>query len=510
VNLQELVNRLAAAGRIKPTRLRAIRSAAKRYAQMLDYDAPQDCPEQAYTLDPARRNELIEEHLKDASAHVLRNVKNNISFVMRQGESLGIIRPPARVAETEPRQFGRRKIGTALPSLMSKQSVAFHRIPYSLPLERWPAHLRQQYEEWLEWVSDPPIETTSYSPKNRAVTVENKTHKFEAFFGYLHNIRGIEELDLRMLLDLGEARPADSPFGDFSPLRQDPDTGLLAEFVKWHRTQRIGRRSSQAREVVSVAASVARRFYSLRAARDGRQDEAQGFDRLADRIGWLREALGDRVATVIPRAQRMASRSDLLRAARAEFPQRRALPVGQSGTELAARAGRAVALMLLVHHPLRNRHYREARLSSNLIKKPDGKWYLHFAGEDVATGRKVASRRKRRGTNNYEAQLDAEVADHLERYLHEWRPILIGRLAERLNRLRAEQAAASGNKSQPELISSLEQCEDYLFLHGRGGPFTRAGFSQWIQAATYRWLGIRVNPQLISQLPDERTSRAKI
>lgn len=501
MDLQELVDRLAAAGRVKPPRLYTVRHAVNRYARALGYEEPRECPEEAYALDRARRNELIEEQLKDASQHILQSVKNNVSFVLRQGQELRLIQPPAPAPEAEPRRFGRRKVRHALPALVPPQEVAFHRSPYSLPLEQWPAHLRRQYDEWRKWVSEAQTPARGYNPKNRPATIETKTRKFGAFFGYLRNVRGISQLDFRMLLDYGPARAPGDPLGDFSALRKERGLGLLSEFVEWHREHRLGRRSVLAREVVSVAASVARRFYALRAAGEGRQDEARSFSLLAKDLGDLWKVLA--VKPVIPREQRRVSREELLRAARAEFPQRVLLP-GQRGTELATKAGRAVALMLLIHHPLRNRHYREARLSRNLVKKSDGRWYLRFAGEEVSVARKVGVGDRK--PEDYEAALDPEVANYLERYLREWRPRQVGVLRERLKLLRADQTAMRGGVADSTPISELEGCEDYLFLSARGSRFTAAGFSQWIQAGTYRWLGVRVNPELISEIASKYMS----
>lgn len=469
---------------------------------MLGYDDPRECPESAYALDRDPRNERIEKHLKDASPHVLRNVKNNVSFVLREGQALGLISPPAPAPEVKPAQFGRRKVIGVLPPLISKDSVAFHHRPYSLPLEQWPTELRRQYDEWKEWVSKDATPSRGYSQKNRPATIENKTRKFEAFFGYLYNVRGIAALDFLMLLDYVPPGLPGGARGDFSSLRIEQEVGLLEEFVNWHREYRLGRMSAQSREVVSVAASVARRFYALRAARNGREKEARRFELAADRIGQFLKRLT--VNPVIPKEQRKVGRAELLQAARAEFPRRKAV-AGQSGVALASRAARAVALMLLVHHPLRNKHYRGARLSRNLLKKSDGKWYLHFTAEELAAGRKATSPGQQPA--GYKAPLDPEVADHLERYLQEWRPRLLQVRVERLKRLRAEQAKGGGSKADSGVISELEGCEDYLFLHRHGGRFTRAGFSRWIEAGTYRWLGVRVNPQLIREIASKDVNR---
>lgn len=494
MNLQELLDRLDAAGRIRPARLRDIRSALNRYARMLGCGDLRDCPEPAYALPRGRRSELIEEHLKDASPHVLRNVKNNVSFILRQAEELGLIRPTGEDGEgVAPKQFGRRKIGARFPSLMSTESVGYHLAPYSLPMVRWPATLKQQYDDWRRWVTEAKVPRQYPNPRNRRTTIENKTKKFEAFFGYLFNERGIKDLDFEMLTDFEPDPPLQNRGGKFRRHRRNLGVGLLEEFVRWHREQRLGRESAQAREVVSTAGSVARRYYFLKALLVGQHVDAGWFDFLAMEISSFRAKLDEDQTPGIISAERGAvSKAELLRAARAEFPRLNRHSARSSGTELASRAGRALAIIMMVYHPLRNRYYREARLGHELVKKEDGKWYLRFdEGGERKAG--AADRTPR------ELPLSSEVVDYLEQYLEYWRPKLVRKIEDKINRLRSE------SNGQPyEVRGELEKHKEILFLNTSGGPFTGAGFAQWVQSATYRWLGVRVNPESVRSISVKR------
>lgn len=485
MDLETLVNKLNAAGRIKPSRLRDIRSSATRYARILGCPDPENCLEESYALNRRARNEKIEAELRDASPHVLRNVKNNINFILRQGEELGLIRPVSEAGnEIAPRQFGRRAIGSRFPSLMSSKLVGYHRQGYSLPIERWPTKLKQQYDEWKLWVTEAKVPQHYLNPRNSPATIENKTKKFEAFFGYLSNERRIGELDFEMLIDLEPHLSPQSYISKFKKYRKQPDVGLLEEFVNWHKEYRLGRVSTQAREVVSAAGSVARRYYYLKARLNKQYEDVGRFDFLAEEISRLRMLLDEeQPGRIISSDSRMVSIVELLKTAKAEFPQVEHSARG-SGIELASSAGRALAIMLLIYHPLRNRYYREAQLGQQIIKKEDGQWYLRVNNEN---GKRYSSAKQ----EVREQLLSLDVISYVDRYLLYWRPKLVNKLEDKIKQL-----SAQGGQHN-EQIEDLKKYKEYLFLNTNGTPFTRAGFGQWIQSATYKWMGVRVNPDLI-------------
>jgi hypothetical protein len=461
---------------------------------MLGYSDPRTCPEEAYARSRNERNEIIEQALSDSSLHVIRNVKYGVNFILRQAEKLGFIRPILEESEyLAPRQFGRRAIGVRYPSIMSTELVGYHRTAYSLPLEQWPENLKQQYDEWKHWATKANVPAPHPNPRNRRATIENKTSKFEVFFGYLWNVRGIRDLDFEMLIDL-EPHPSPQIYiSKYRQYRKHPDVGLLEEFVNWLREQRLGRGSAQSREVASVAGSVARRYYFLRARLTGQSDEASRFDFLANAISSLRMALEEELPEhVISTESRSVSRGDLIRAAKEEFPQLNQHSAGGSGVELASRAGRALAIMMLIYHPFRNRYYREARLGEEIIQKEDKKWYLRVNNDKDEKKRGAVKREFR------EDPLSLEVISYLEQYLQYWRPKLVRKLEDKIKQL----SVMDGRHD--EQIEELKRYKKYLFLNTRGGPFTRAGFGQWIQSATYKWLGVRVNPDSIRSISLKR------
>jgi hypothetical protein len=454
---------------------------------MLGYSDPHACPPEDYALGRRARNAVIERELREASPHVLRNVKNNISFIIRQGEELGLIRASPEEGEIQPKQFGRRKIGVRFPSLIPAEDVGYNRDAYSLPLMMWPAKLKEQYEAWRRWVTEAKVPRHYSNPRNRRVTVENKTRKFEAFFGYLAKERRIQELDFEMLIDL-ETEPPLQEGGKFHKYRKTRAVGLLEEFVRWHQEERMGRESAQAREVVSAAGSVARRYYFLKALLASQHDEAGRFYALAEEISSFRAALDEEPPQRIISAQRSAvSKGELSRAARAEFPPLSQLSAGGSGAELASRAGRALAIMMLLHHPFRNKYYREARLGRELVKTENGQWCLRFYDDEKGVS---TPRRETR-----EQSVSPEVVSYLEQYLQHWRPKLVRKIEDKMSRLDPNVGEQHSKQTQ-----ELENHKEVLFLHSRGGPFTHTSFAQWIQAATYRWLGVRVNPESIRSI----------
>src|SRR6185295_8301489 len=82
---------------IPQSRVGPIRTALKQYAIILGYKDPSECPLTAYHLPNERRNRLIEERAQSSSQrkglglHAVRNLKNNISYVLRSAAERKII-----------------------------------------------------------------------------------------------------------------------------------------------------------------------------------------------------------------------------------------------------------------------------------------------------------------------------------------------------------------------------------------------------------------------------------
>lgn len=491
IDIETLVARLAEAGHIKPSRLRDVRSSAHRYAKMLGYSDPRRCPLNIYALSELERNRIIEVSLPDASPAVVRSIKSNVSIILKQAVEHNLITSEEVSRETlRQRTFERMRKAKPAHAVLTKETVAFHREPYRLPLEHWDAPLRAQYDEWKKWVTQgiPPVGFEN--PKNRRATVKNKTDKFEAFFGYLHNIRGIAKPNFEMLVDVRLDLPHTSEAVRFAVHRSDPRVGLLNEYVLWLERERLGRRSAQALEMVSIAGSVARKFLYPQAELAKKIGRAAWAKEAARKISELRRSLAP-VPTASVRTDHRISRRKLLEAARSEFPQL----VGDAATSarmrmrLAIRAGRAVALMLLVSHPLHTKSFCRARLHHNLLRDDDGTWHLHFTSDDEVAG--LRGRATVIKNMIYHAPVSADVVEYLDQYLSFWRQ----RLVENTSNVVAY--------SSPHLTGTIETTKrigDYVFLGLNGVPFTPAQFSNWLRPAISGWLGVRISASEIRAL----------
>jgi hypothetical protein len=252
--------------------------------------------------------------------------------------------------------------------------------------------------------------------------------------------------------------------------------------------------SAQVSAVLSIAGSVAQKYYLPKAILADRYLEAEKYKEIALEINRLQRRFNSNLKTnnsEFKEKEVYIPAQDLRRAAQQEFPDKELLD-NQPGTVLALNAGRALAIMLLVNYPLRNINYREARLSRNIYKTADGKWSLRFTGEDETASLK--SKKRLQVKNIYERIIEPETAELLNKYLSEWRPILIQQIDSEIEQLKKEEIT-SGKRFQ-----AVKEHKEYLFLNSKGVPFSRQSFSTWIEKGTYRWLGVRINPEKVRQI----------
>jgi hypothetical protein len=170
----------------------------------------------------------------------------------------------------------------------------------------------------------------------------------------------------------------------------------------------------------------------------------------------------------------MVGVTDLINAAISEFPRKSQLVQSKQtegkGKKLANRAGRAVAILLLATRPLRNKNYREAQLGQHIYKTQEGKWVLNFTGNEGLASLK-RKRTNEGAVNQYYCEIPQFVVPYVEEYVEFWRPILTRDAANR-----------------------------FFFLTHQSQPYTGDGFAFWIQCATVKWLGKRVNPHLFRDI----------
>lgn len=488
-------------------------SSVNRYAELLACGDASRCYPEAFVMPVQDVYRLIDERLSTRSPHTRSNTKKDIGFLLRQGWDMGLIPLPvdssevADGGEAPPGVISRRRISGGLPRRMPKEAVARHRRDqYGLAVERWGIKLRGGYDDWMAWVTKPSPFDAHRLP-NRAATLRTKTDKMESFFGYLHTVRAIEQeaLDFEMFVDVnlpGARSLAESPFAG---LRLTEDVGLIEEYALWLRGERLKRKNVQAREVAAVAASVARRCLHEKARSEGNQNKADHWIEVANAISSLRRAIETEEAdAVTARHQQTAvtaasgkgeaaqtatreyvpTRDDLLKVARAEFPASDDTPLPIAERVAAARAGHAVALLMMIYHSeLHNKRCRELRLAIDTRGATRGRWCLRFA---VAPPERSAAKdgERQKIFCYHDVPVAADAVAFLERYVSRWRPVL----------LRGGESGGIAAK--------------HVFVNARGRPFADSAFSRWIQAEVYRWLGVRANPRTIHALA-ATTTRAE-
>lgn len=484
MNLQNVIEKLEAAGKIKPSRLRHVRSSINRYAKALGCNSPAQCEEKQFALGKDEREQIIKEMMGDqASFYALRNAKNDISFLLNQAEKLGLIKKisdkPSRQSQKE--KLRRRKLTSNLPAKISADRTGFHRIHYGLPIENWETKLRDEYENWKKWVSG-EAEKNGVKAFNEPATIETKTQKMEAYFGYLKNIRQITDLDFEMLFDVESSSNTATEGSNFTHLRKEINVGLLEEFMLWHLERNNNAISHQARVTLGVANSVVKNFYLAKARAERRSWDASNYLQIVKELNRLRELLKKNQEPDRSTKKANYTQDELFQAAKKEFPSSSALSPSQPGTILANRAGRALAIMLLIYHPkLRNKNLRELQINSSILKNEKGQWIVKI----LPTEQKNNLGRKGK-LKGFESVLVPSITNFLEKYLDQWHPQLIKRIDQNQALVLPTSNTAVENET-----------EKYLFLKSSGTSYDRTEFIAWIERGTYRWLGVRLNPDQI-------------
>jgi hypothetical protein len=306
------------------------------------------------------------------SGYTVRNTRNNLSWLVRQAQALGLLSVPEAPATAPPptraEQRRRWRQQARVPPLGGR---------YSLPPAAWPPAVRAWWEAYR----------AARGLKLRADTLRTRERRLGGYLGYR----------------LAEEAPPGAAVEDLF------DVACLDRFVRWHgrrwgvRVTRLGVQTAKIlRHLAAYAKSPAvpdlKDYCKDLPEPDPVQDKARQWFTLAEL-----EAVG----------------LDLW--AHAQQPVTRARGLAHPGLYRALEAGRALMLRLLVRVPLRQRNLRELRLGKHLYRDHEGHWQLALVGEDLKVG-------KRRGrVNAFRLDLSAhapELIPHLEAYLDRFRPLL--------------------------------------------------------------------------------------
>jgi Phage integrase family len=445
MTLQELLETIVQRGLLTPSRIPPMGTAVKQYAAILGVDAVHCTPE-IYHLPPKALIVLIDtKGPTTLGASARRNLKNNLRWLLRQGEALHVIAPLNNPLQS---WDNGRRIGTGWTPNRGEQPSA-HESPYALrPL---PETLDTEFQEFSAW------SMASYAPdrpariQKRQQTVSMYQETLEYIAGFAHRIEQmpVETITLHTLTD-----PA-----------------LVTRFTRWW----IARRGKVTRSIhnhVMHVRGIAQYWFKdeLRTAglrqiraelshpeaihdKDARwvslkELEAAGCSQYPLNAKRLQEnKRSEQIATQLSRRQR--------------FP----MTLNSNGKFTALCVAQSLMLRLLVRIPLRQRNLREMQLNRNLRRLPDGTWQLTFKRDEL----KIGWRNGREHRITYSFPTDLQ--DLLEEWLDTWRPLLLG-------------------------DSSAKE----VFINTLGRPFSAQACRRVIGKTTWKFTGIAVNPHMIRDI----------
>jgi hypothetical protein len=189
--LQELLDTVIQQGRLTASRIPPMRTAVKQYAAILG-TAAAHCPPEVYQLPSERLTALVNANAPATlGQHAVRNLKNNIRFLLQQGIDLGYLTPPDTGLHSW--REARRVAQGWKPKRGEQGAVA----KYALwPL---PPPLAAEFQAFAEWSS------ASYAPdrprrlQKRAISLFRYERFISRIAGFAHRVQGLDAERLTLI-----------------------------------------------------------------------------------------------------------------------------------------------------------------------------------------------------------------------------------------------------------------------------------------------------------------------
>jgi hypothetical protein len=375
MDLQTLADTLAP--QLPPSRVKDLHTAVRVFARALGFADPRQCPAAAYLLALPTMRRLIEQQLADKGPHTVRNVKSNLSLLLRHADTLGLSAPAPGLAAPAPRFPWHTR--------PPRQGCEFIEHPdYYLHYTHWPRSLQEAYTTFSRWATEPLVEGRPAKWRKRPISLQSYQRAFESFFGYLQHIRQMKRLRFAQLFDLA----------------------LIRAYVRWHVNELHGRPTIFIHMFLQHLLALTRQYRPQPALRE--------------EIKTLVRSL-PKPPPVYNKADVWVPLATLNHVGQELWPRKQPQDVHSNGERFALHAGLSLMLQLWCRRPYRQRNMREMQLDENLFRDPQGKWMLRFAGAQL----KVAQ--KKGHLNTFLLSFPEDLVPRLEEYLQTWRPILAQR-----------------------------------------------------------------------------------
>ena len=467
--LKEVLDALIERQAIPQSRLGPIKTALKQYAIILGYTEPAECPLTAYHLPDETRNRLIEERAVGArrgdfglGSHAIRNLKNNVSYVIRSAIDREIIgQVPGPLASSKGTNRITKTINTRHESVKASKYI----------LDPVPHSLEQEIADYETWSTRIVNRVRPDNLRKRPVSFANHRLTILRAAGYLVKYRGLhsESINLSTLTEPENA----INYIDWCIEQQRRYTASarlnLARLIVLGKYLSIVERSTKQRKALELRVDELSKYRTTLGMPENVIDKSKRWISLRKL-----ESVG---LSIYPLNARRIS--ELKRDARRKL--RRGKEDGyKQYPGYAYRVLQSILIRLTIRLPLRQRNLREMlwnpatpEQGRNLFKR-DGKWYIRFVAGELKISHVKGE------VHRVEHEFPDDLVDLLEEWLSQWRPVLISyQKGDRVGRERVE----SG--------------QEFVFLNSVGIPLTTPQVTSAFESATYRFTGVAMNPHMV-------------
>jgi hypothetical protein len=459
--LQEIFDQLREKNLIKPNRIGPIRTAIKQYAQILGYEDAAACPSSAFLKTDRVRNRLIDEKApRSLGTHGVRNLKNNVSFILRTAVSEGMISPHAELASWKDSNSAKR---------LPKRNEVKH--PSKYVIDPVPSSLEQELADYEQWCTKVVNRARPRRMQKRPVSFFHHRVGLLHEAGYLVKFRGLRPESITLLTLI------------------EPNNAI--GYVEWYIEQQ-GRHTSGSVSLISYITGLAK-YLEIKVEGSKQKPNIQQWlleigkfkaslstpTKVESKYKrWLSVAQLETVGcSIYPfNARRVQELSPFTRRRVDRLKNQHAANGFQ---RYAYRVMLSLLIRLVIRIPLRQRNLREMRWAANSLAagdnlyKKDGVWHLKFRGNDL----KIAQVRGEEHVAEFE--FPADLVPLLEEWLYKWRPSLI-----------------ASNNPEDQGKQHLANGQEFVFMGFKGCPLKMHQVTQAFERATYKFTGVAVNPHM--------------
>src|SRR6266508_48707 len=459
--LQAIFDALVDGAVILPKRIGPVRTAIKQYSLMLGYSDPTECPISAYLKPDAARNQVIEEKApRTLGTDAVRNLKNNVSFVLRKAIELGVVSPLAEELDSW-RESNPKK-------LMPKRNESIYSDKYAIdPL---PHRLEEEIAAYENWSTKIINRDRPRQLRKRPITFFHHRQTLVREAGYLVKCKGLKRESITLLKLVDSKNAID--YVEWCIERQGKHTkgsvAVLSNIIALARYLEISLERCKQKSIIQQWLSELRRF----SATLGAPVKVQHKDKRWLSLAQL-EVVGRSIYPLNARRVNELSKHHRWYLARGHSldKRRRVFRI------YAFRVLQSLLIRLVIRLPLRQRNLREMRWApaapedgQNLYRK-DGVWRLRFRGSEL----KVA---EVRGEENYLSyEFPSDLVGLLEEWFDNWRPVLI-----------------AAQKCEDKGKERLTNGQELVFMNSWGRPLTQDQVTHAFEMATFKFSGVSVNP----------------